>query len=162
MALLVNPESPSLAEAAIKDAQVAARNLGLKLDVLQASSERDFDRVFAALTELRAGALVIATDAFFIGQSEQLAALCAKHAVPAIFVYRPFAAAGGLMSYSTTIETYSWAGVYTGRILKGEKPANLPIQQSTKVEMIINLKAAKALGLALPLPLLGRADELIE
>ena len=162
MALLVNPESPSLAEAAIKDAQVAARRLALKLDVLQASRERDFNMVFAALTEMRAGALVIATDAFFIGESEQLGALCAKHAIPAIFQYRPFAAAGGLMSYGTTIETYSWVGVYTGRILKGEKPASLPVQQSTKVEMIINLKAAKALGLNVSNTLLGRADEVIE
>ena len=162
MALLVNPTNPSIVKVAIRDAQMAARGLGLKMDVLQASSERDFAMVFAALTELRADALVIATDAFFIAESEQLGGLCAKHGVPAIFQYRPFAAAGGLMSYGTTLETYSWAGVYTGRILKGEKPADLPIQQSTKLEMIINLKAAKALGLALPLPLLGRADELIE
>jgi putative tryptophan/tyrosine transport system substrate-binding protein len=162
MALLVNPTSLNLAETGIKDAQAAARSLGLKLDVLQASTESDFDTVFAALTKLQSGALVIVTDAFFISRSEQLAALTVQHAVPAIFQYRAFAAAGGLMSYSTSIETYSLAGVYAGRVLKGEKPADLPVQQVTQVELIINLKTAKTLGITFPLALLARADEVIE
>lgn len=162
VALLVNPTSPQLAKAAIRDAEMAARDLGLRLDVLQASGERDFDSVFAALTKRQSGALVIATDSFFISRSEQLGALALSRAVPAIFQYHPFAATGGLMSYGTPIETYSLAGDYTGRILKGTKPADLPVQQITKVELIINLKTAKALGLAVPQSLLARADEVIE
>jgi putative ABC transport system substrate-binding protein len=162
IALLVNPTSPNLAEAAINDAQTATRSLGLKLDVLHASTERYFDTVFAALTQQRTGALVIVTDAFFISRGEQLGALALGRAVPAIFQYRPFATAGGLMSYGTPIETYSLAGVYTGRVLKGEKPADLPVQQVTKIELIVNLKTAKAFGLTFPLSLLGRADEVIE
>jgi putative tryptophan/tyrosine transport system substrate-binding protein len=162
MALLVNPTSPNLTDVTIKDAHAAARSLGLKLDVLHASTERDFDTVFAALTQLQAGALVIATDAFFISRSEQLGHLALRRAVPAIFQYRPFTAAGGLMSYGTPIETYSLQGVYTGRVLKGEKPADLPVQQVTKIEMIINLKTAKALGLTVPPTLLATADEVIE
>jgi ABC-type uncharacterized transport system substrate-binding protein len=162
MVLLVNPTSPNLSETAIENAHAAARSRGLKLNVLHASTERDFDTVFAALTHLRAGALVIGVDAFFISRSEQLAALALGRAVPAIFQYRRFAAAGGLMSYGTPIETYSLAGVYTGRILKGEKPADLPVQQVTKVELVLNLKTAKALGITVPLPLIGRADEVIE
>jgi putative ABC transport system substrate-binding protein len=162
VALLVNPTSPTLAEAAIEDAQNATRNLGLKLDLLRASSERDFDSVFAAFDQMQAGALVIVTDAFFISRGEQLGALALGHGVPAIFQYRPFAVAGGLMSYGTPIETYSLAGVYTGRILKGEKPADLPVQQVTKIELIINSKTANALSISFPLSLLGRADEVIE
>jgi putative ABC transport system substrate-binding protein len=135
IALLVNPTSPSLAEATIADAQTATRKLGLKLEVLHASTEREFHRVFAALTQLQAGGLVIVTDAFFISRSEQLGALALEHSVPAISQYRPFAAAGGLMSYGTPIEAYSLAGIYTGRILKGEKPADLPVQQVTKIEL---------------------------
>jgi len=159
---LVNPTSPNLAEVAIKDGEIAARDLGFRLDVLQARSERDFDPVFAALSKQQAGALVIATDAFFISRSEQLGALALSHAVPAIFSYRSFAATGGLMSYGTPIETYSLAGAYTGRILKGSNPADLPVQQITKVELIINLTTAKALVLTLPTSLLIRADEVIE
>jgi putative ABC transport system substrate-binding protein len=162
MVLLVNPTTPNLAAAATKDAYAAAQDLGIKLDVLRASTEGDFDIVFATLTQLRAGGLVIATDAFFISQSEQLAALALRHRVPAIFLYRPFVAAGGLMSYGTPIEMYSLAGVYTARILKGERPADLPVQQITKVELLINLKTAKALGLEIPPSLLARADEMIE
>jgi putative ABC transport system substrate-binding protein len=163
MALLVNPTSPDLTEATIKDADAAARTLGLKIDVLHASTEGDFDTVFATLAQHRAGALVIGPDAFFISRGEQLGALALRYAVPAIFQYRPFAAAGGLMSYGSSIaESHRLAGAHTGRVLKGEKPADLPVHRVTKVEMILNLKTAKALGLTVPLPLLGRADEVIE
>src|SRR5262245_22791541 len=159
--LLVNPNNPN-AQTLSGDMQAAARKLGLQLHVLDASNERDFDRVFGALVQLRAGALVIGTDAFFTSHSEQLAALALRHALPAIYQYPEFTAAGGLMSYGGSMESFRTAGVYTGRILKGEKPADLPVQQITKVELIINLKTAKALGLTVPLPLSGRADELIE
>ncbi len=162
VALLINPTHPA-AETLSRDLQAAARTLGLELHILHASTEHDFDAVFATLAQVRAGALVIGADAFFVSRSEQLAALAVRHAVPAIFQYRPFAAAGGLMSYGGNVtEPYRQVGIYTGRILKGEKPADLPVQQSTKVELIINLKTAKALGLTIPLPLLGRADEVIE
>ena len=162
MALLVNPTSP-LAETLVRDAQAAARTLGLRLHVLHASIERDFDSVFAALIQLRAGALVIGADAFFTNRSEQLAALALRHAVPAIYATREFAEAGGLISYGPSIaDSWRLMGIYTGRILKGEKPADLPVQQVTKVELVINLKAAKALGVTFPLTLLGRADEVIE
>jgi putative ABC transport system substrate-binding protein len=163
MGALVNPINPSLAGPATRDLQTAARTLGLQLHVLNASAEGDFDAVFATLAELHAGALVIAPDPLFNNRSEQLAALSLRHAMPAIYQYPEFAAAGGLMSYggSFTDQTRQ-AGVYTGRILKGEKPADLPVQQATKAELIINLKTAKALGLTVPLSLLGRADEVIE
>ena len=163
MALLINPTSPTLTKTAIEDAQAAARSLGLELHVLNASTERDFDVVFANLIQLRAGGLVIGSDAFFSSRMEQLAALAARHAVPTIYQFREFAAAGGLMSYGGSLtNAFRGAGVYTGRILKGEKPADLPVQQVTKVELIINLKTAKALGLNISLPLIGRADEVIE
>jgi putative ABC transport system substrate-binding protein len=162
VALLVNPTNPSFNEPAIKDADAAARSLGLKFDVLYASAERDFDTIFATLTRLGTGGLVIHADASFISRSKQLAALALGHAVPAIFQYRPFVAEGGFMSYGTPIETYALTGVYTGRVLKGDKPADLPVQQVTKIELIINLKTAKALGLTVPPTLLARADELIE
>ena len=137
--------------------------LGLELHVLNASTERDFDAVFAKLIELRAGGLVIGPDVFFVNRSEQLAALSLRHAMPTIFQFREFAAAGGLLSYGSDIaDSYRLAGNYTGRILKGEKPADLPVQQATKIELYINLKTAKALGITFPLTLLGRADEVIE
>jgi putative tryptophan/tyrosine transport system substrate-binding protein len=159
---LFNQTHPN-AEARSRDLQAAARTLGLGLHILNASSENDFDSVFAKLAELQAGGLVIATDGLFISRSEPLAALTVRHAVPAIFQFRTFAAAGGLMSYGgSLVDLYRRSGIYTGRILKGEKPADLPVQQSTKAELIINMKAAKALGLTVPLPLLGRADEVIE
>jgi putative ABC transport system substrate-binding protein len=161
--LLVNPATPALADPFSRELQAAASVLGLRLHVLHASSDRDFDRVFASLADLRAGALVIGPDNFFTARSEQLGALTVRHAMPAIYQFRPFAAAGGLLSYgSSETEYYRLVGLYAGKVLKGDKPANLPVQQSTKVELIINLKTAKALGITVPLPLSGRADELIE
>ena len=162
IAVLVNPTGPNLA-AVSRDLQAAARTLGLQIHVLHASAESDFDTVFATMVRLRAGALVIGTDTFFNSQSRKLAALTLRHAVPAIYQYREFAAAGGLMSYAGSItDAYRLAGVYTGRILKGEKPSDLPIQQSTKAELFINLKTAKALGITIPQSILIRADEVIQ
>jgi putative ABC transport system substrate-binding protein len=160
--LLLNPTN-ALAETQSKDLLAAARSLGLELHILHASTERDFETAFAALIKLRAGGLMIGTDGFFVSRSEQLAALTVSHAIPAIFQYRAFVEAGGLMSYGGSVtESYRLSGVYTGRILKGEKPADLPVQQATKVELIINLKTARALGLNIPLPLIARADGVIE
>src|SRR5439155_7869350 len=151
-----------VSEPMIKDVQAAAHTLGLKLQVLYASSEHDFDAAFTSLRELRAGALVIGTDAFFISRGEQLALLAARYAVPTFFQYREFAAAGGLASYGGSgTDPTRQVGIYTGRILKGEKPADLPVQQEAKVELIVNLKAAKALDLDVPPALLARADEVI-
>jgi ABC-type uncharacterized transport system substrate-binding protein len=160
--LLVNPTSP-LSEPVSRELQAAAATLRLKLHVLNASREQDFAAAFATLSQLQAEALVIGTDTFFTSRSEELAALTVGHRMPAIYQYPEFAAAGGLMSYGGNItESYRLAGIYAGRILKGEKPADLPVQQVTKVELILNLKAAKALGVTFPLALLGRADEVIE
>jgi putative ABC transport system substrate-binding protein len=163
VALLVNPTDRALAEVVTRDAQLAAGKLGLQLHVLHASTERDFDTVFATLAQLRAGALMIGTDSFFISRSEQLAALAVRHAIPAGFYFREFVAAGGLMSYGGSFtDAHRLAGVYVGRILKGAKPTDLPILQPTKFELAINLKAAKALGLTVPQTLLATADEVIE
>jgi putative ABC transport system substrate-binding protein len=162
IALLVNPTNPN-ADTISSDAQAAARALRLQLHVLHASTESDFDTVFASLSQLQAGGLVISTDPFFTNQSKQLGALALRHATPAIYQYPEFVAAGGLMSYGGSItDNFRLLGGYTGRILNGEKPADLPVQQSTKIELIINLKTAKALGITVPLALLGRADEVIE
>jgi putative ABC transport system substrate-binding protein len=162
LAVLVNPTSPT-ADSQLRNLQAAARALGLQLHVLHASAERDFDTVFATLLQLRAGGLVVASDTFFATHSEQLAALTVRHAVPTIHQSRDFSTAGGLMSYGGSfVESHRQAGVYTGRVIKGDKPADLPVQQVTKVELFINLKTAKALGVTVPLPLLGRADEVIE
>ena len=163
IALLVNPTNATNAERLSRDLQAAARTLGLQLHVLHASTERDFDAVFASLPRLRAGALVIGSDPFFNSRSQQLAALGLHHAIPTMYPFREYAMAGGLISYGNSFaDAHRQVGVYTGRILKGEKPADLPVQQATKVELIINLKTAKALGLEVPLSLLTRADELIE
>ena len=163
IALLVNPSDPAQAEPILRASQAAAQGFGLDLQVLNVSAESEFDGVFANLNQLRAGGLVISAGTFFTNHSEQLAALALRHSVPAIFEYRPFVAAGGLAGYGGSItESYRLAGIYTGRILKGEKPADLPVQQSTTVELYINLKTARALGITVPLSLLGRADEVIE
>ena len=163
LALLINPTSPALAEIQSRDVQAAARNLGMQVHLLEASTDRDFDPAFARVVQLRSGGLVISSDVLFYVRSERLAALARRYAVPAICGFREFAMAGGLMSYGASIpDAHRQVGVYTGRVLKGEKPADLPVQQATKVELIINLKTAKALGLTVPLPLLGRADEVIE
>ena len=160
---LVNPTNPVVADAQTKDWETAARTVGLKLHILHATTEREFAAVFANLKHLPADALVIGPDSLTISRTGQLGALSLQHAIPAIFQFRTFAAAGGLMSYGSSItDAFRLSGVYTGRILKGEKPADLPVQQSTKVELIINLKTAKALGLTFPLSLLARADEVIE
>jgi putative ABC transport system substrate-binding protein len=162
-AVLIDPTGPALAEPFVREVQAAARSFGLRVHVLNASTERDFDSVFARLVQLKAAALIIGPSTFFVGRHEQLATLATRYKVPTIYQYRPFAAAGGLMSYGTDeTEYYHLVGSYTGRILKGEKPAQLPVQQSTKVELIINLKTAKALRIDIPLSLLGRADEVIE
>jgi putative tryptophan/tyrosine transport system substrate-binding protein len=163
IALLVNPASPSLAESYTRVLEAAASSLGLQLLVFQARTEQDFDKMFATMVQSRADALVIAPDTFFNTRSEKLAELSLSHALPTIFQNRPFVAAGGLISYGgDETEYYRLIGIYTGKILKGEKPAALPVVQSTKVELILNLKTAKALGIAVPLSLLGRADEVIE
>jgi putative ABC transport system substrate-binding protein len=163
MGLLVNPTSPELAEADSKEQQAAARTLGLQLHILHASTDEDLDAAFAKLVELRAGGLVIGTDSFFNTRKERLAALSLQHRVPTIHQYNEFAAAGGLMSYGTdTSELSREVGVYTGRILKGEKPADLPVQQATKVEFVINLKTAEGLGLTVPPTLRAFANEVIE
>jgi putative ABC transport system substrate-binding protein len=165
IALLVNPiNSQDTVEIDVRRGQEAAHTLGMQtIHVLQASTERELDNAFSNLTQMRAGGLVIAAETFFSGKSEELAALASRHAMPTISPYREFVTAGGLMSYGGSItELYRLVGVYTGRILKGEQPADLPVQQVTKVELVINLKTAKALGLTIPLTLRGRADEVIE
>jgi putative ABC transport system substrate-binding protein len=162
LAFLVDSSNPAVAEATVSKMLAAARTLGLELHVLSVSPESDFDAVFAKVSQLRASGLVISAG-FFVGQSGRLAALVARHALPSVGANRAFVVAGGLMHYgSDIVDAYRLASGYVGRILKGEKPANLPVQQATKIELIINLKAAKALGVNVPLPLLGRADELIE
>ena len=163
IARLVNPANADIAEAQSSGLVAAAHTLGLEFHVLNASTEPDFDAVFANVSQTRAGGLLIDSDPFFTGRQEQLAALTVRHAVPAIYENREFAAAGGLASYGGSItDAYRLAGVNTARILKGEAPGALPVQQSTKVELFLNLKTAKALGIAIPLPLLGRADEVFE
>ena len=163
IALLVNPTSPALADPLSRQLQAAAKSLALKLQVVRASSLGELKAVFASLRELQVGALVIASDPFLNSHSEQIAALALRNAMPTMHQYREFPAAGGMMGYGGAIaDSYRLVGEYTGRILKGEKPADLPVQQLTKVELVINLKTAKALGLEVPPALLARADEVIE
>ena len=155
-ALLVNPTDPPLAEPVSERVQAAARTLGIKLHVLHASSEPEFDAVFATALRLQAAGLVVGPDSLFNARIEQLAALSVRRALPTVYQWREFAAAGGLLSYGSNIsDVFRQAGVYTGRILKGEKPADLPVEQPTKVELFINLKTAKALGLTMPTALLA-------
>jgi putative ABC transport system substrate-binding protein len=163
MALLVNPASSTLTEIETNGALSAAHNLGVELHVLNASSERDIEGAFVKLAQFGANALVIGADALFTSRIKLLGALAARYKVPTVYENRDFVAAGGLLSYGGLItDSYRLTGVYVARILKGEKPAELPVQQGTKVELYINLKAAKALGIAVPLTLSGRADEVIE
>jgi putative tryptophan/tyrosine transport system substrate-binding protein len=162
IALLVNPANPSSMNLA-KDVQAAADTLGLQIHVLDARTERDLDTAFATLVRLQPGGLAIAPDPFFTGHGEKLAAMTARQMIPTIYQGREFVEAGGLMSFGGSFtESYRQLGVYAGRMLKGEKPADLPVQQATKVELVINLKTAKAFGIAVPMTLLGRADEVIE
>jgi putative ABC transport system substrate-binding protein len=164
MAVLVNPiNTPATVETEVRQVQAVAHTLGLQIEVLQASTDGGLDSAFLTLTQRRAGGLVISADTFFSGKSAQLAALASRHAVPTISPYREFVTAGGLMSYGGSVtELYRLVGVYTGRVLNGEKPADLPVQQVTKVEFVINLKTAKALGLTVPISLISRADKVIE
>jgi putative ABC transport system substrate-binding protein len=160
--LLVDSNFPDV-ETQLKDLPAAARVLGLQTAVLNASSERDIDTAFATLVQQRIGALLVASSPFFLGRREQLVALATRHAIPAIFEWPEFVKLGGLMSYGTNLaEGYRQVGIYAGKILKGAKPADLPVQQLVKVELVINLKTAKTLGLTFPISLLGRADEVIE
>jgi putative ABC transport system substrate-binding protein len=161
--LLVNSADPALADDQVKDFQAAARTLGVELHMLYAHNDDELEKAFVEFSQLRAGGLVITTDPFFTSRPLQLATLTARYGVPAVSKGREFAAAGGLISYgSETAETFRLAGIYTGRILKGERPADLPVQQATKVELFINFKTAKILGITIPLPLSGRADEVFE
>jgi putative tryptophan/tyrosine transport system substrate-binding protein len=163
LALLVNPTNAVATEHESRTVQAAARSLGLQIHILNASTERDFEPVFASLAQRGVGALVIGSDLFFTSRAGQLAALTVRHTVPSIYQFREFVAAGGLMSYGGSFTDWGYqAGIQTGRILAGAKPADLPVQQATKVELFVNLKTAKTLGISVPLPLIGRADEVIE
>jgi len=162
MALLVNPNN-STTEHVIRDLQEAGRIKGVRLDILKVEAESEFETVFASLVQLHAGALLVSTDSLFFGRREQLVALAARDGVPAIYDLRDFTAVGGLISYGTSLPAvYRQIGIYVGKILEGAKPADLPVQQPTKFELVVNLKTAKALGLTVPPSILARADEVIE
>jgi putative ABC transport system substrate-binding protein len=162
IALLVDPNFPS-AEAQSREMQEAIHSLGLNLLILKAGTESDLDNVFTTIDREHAGGLAVAASGFYFFRREQLIALAARRALPVVYPWREAAAAGGLMSYGASVpDAWRQAGIYVGRILRGEKPADLPVQQSVKVELTINLKTAKTLGLTVPLSLLGRADEVIE
>jgi putative tryptophan/tyrosine transport system substrate-binding protein len=162
VAFLVNPKNP-IAESDTRDLQSAASTTRQQILVLNASNESEIENAFAALVQQRAGALLVQSDPFFNSRPDQIVALAARHAVPAMYQWRDFPVAGGLMSYGTVLaDAYRQVGIYAGKILKGTKPSDLPVQQSVKVQLVINLKTAKALGLTFPLTLLGRADEVIE
>ena len=163
IAVLVNPAKVAQAATERATVQDAAHALGARLMILDASSPRDIESTFEVLVGQRVGGLVVSGEIFFLSQRDRLVELAVRYAVPTIYAYREFPLADGLMSYGTDIlDGYRLAGIYTGRILKGEKPADLPVQQATKVELVINLKTAKTLGLTMPLALLGRADLVIE
>jgi putative tryptophan/tyrosine transport system substrate-binding protein len=163
IAVLVNPANTSQTETEIEIVQAAARVIGVRVMILTASSPGEIDSAFATLVEKRVGSLVVSGEYFFLTQRERLVALAAQHAVPTIYAYREYIEAGGLMSYGTdNFDAHRRVGVNVGRILKGEKPADLPVQQITKVEMIVNLRTAKTLGLTFPQTVLGRADKVIE
>jgi putative ABC transport system substrate-binding protein len=162
IAVLVNPQTPG-AQGQLADAQAAAATFARQIDVLKASTEHDLDTAFTTLVQSGAEALLVAADPFFNSRRERIIALASRHAVPAIYEFREFALAGGLMSYGTNLASaYHQVGVYAGKILKGEKPTDLPVVQPTTFELVINLKTAKTLGLEVPPMLLARADEVIE
>jgi putative ABC transport system substrate-binding protein len=163
IAYLRNPTNPVFAETETREVQIAARALGVRLMFVNASRPSEIETAFADIVQHRAGALLMSSDGFLLTRPDQIVALAARHAVPALYPFREFAEAGGLISYGTNFfETWRQAGVYTGRILKGERPADLPVQQVTKMELVINLKTARAFGLTVPTALLVRADEVIE
>jgi putative tryptophan/tyrosine transport system substrate-binding protein len=162
VAIIVNPNNPQ-ADQQLQELQAAARTLGVQVEAFKAGTPNEIDNAFANVVQRRAGALHMAGDAFFNTRKEQFIVLSARHALPTVFSLREFPAAGGLMSYGPSIaNAYLQQGIYAGRILKGEKPAEMPVQQTVKVELVINVQTAKTLGLSIPLPLLGRADEVIE
>jgi putative tryptophan/tyrosine transport system substrate-binding protein len=162
IALLVNPNNAN-ADGIMRDMQEAARAKGLELPILKAGTESEIGAAFATLVQLQAGALVVSTDPFFFSRRDQLVALASRHAVPAIYEWREFPAAGGLISYGTSLTAVDrQVGVYAGRILKGAKPADLPVQQPTTFELVVNLKTANALGLTIPPSILARVDDIIE
>jgi len=163
VAVLVNPDAPARAQIILDDLKPAAHFLGLELHVLNANTDRDLEAAFAKAKQLEAGGMIIGGESFFNSRSKELGALSVRYSVPTIYQFRAFASAGGLVSYGTSLtEAYRLVGVYTGRVLKGEKPAELPVQLATKVEMIINLKTANRLGLSVPPTLLATAEEVIE
>jgi putative ABC transport system substrate-binding protein len=163
VAVLINPTSPALAETTLRDLHAATRTLGVQLHVVHASTDSDLDTAFAYVANLRIGGLIIGSDAFFTSQVQKLARLATHHRISAVYWNRDFANAGGLMSYGTNpTDMYRIAGVYTGRILRGESVAELPVQQNTKIELMLNIKTARQFGITFPLPLLGRADEVVE